>query len=176
MAWYTGFGQWLGALGSLIAAAVALGIATTDRRQAAKLRQAEQDDRAADLAREAGLVRVQISEIRVGSNVSRSLKAWVVTVRNWRKSRLFEVELTTIKAAGMEKPPEIRLYRKWNADGTEGRVPDGDLEFTPISHGEALRLFPEGETVLEYAAVRYTDDTGSRWEVDSETLTARKVS
>ncbi|MBM4509284.1 hypothetical protein GS421_06865 [Rhodococcus hoagii] len=59
VAWYSGFGQWLGALGSMIAAGVALWIATSER-------QAAQEARDRDLAREAGLVTVRVfDEMRV---------------------------------------------------------------------------------------------------------------
>src|SRR5271156_1740308 len=40
--WYTGFGQWLGGLGSLTAAVVALWIATRDRRERARERRSEE--------------------------------------------------------------------------------------------------------------------------------------
>src|SRR5271163_933725 len=39
--WYTGFGQWLGGLGSLIAAGVALWIAVTERRHVERQREAD---------------------------------------------------------------------------------------------------------------------------------------
>ncbi|NKW33288.1 hypothetical protein GS942_14280 [Rhodococcus hoagii] len=38
VAWYSGFGQWLGALGSMIAAGVALWIATSERQAAQEAR------------------------------------------------------------------------------------------------------------------------------------------
>ena len=41
VAWYAGFGQWLGALASLIVAGVALWIAVSERRQADRRHEAE---------------------------------------------------------------------------------------------------------------------------------------
>lgn len=46
VAWYTGFGQWLGALGSFAAAGVALWISTSDRRDRESERLAEEQTHA----------------------------------------------------------------------------------------------------------------------------------
>jgi membrane protein implicated in regulation of membrane protease activity len=53
--WYTGFGQWLGGLGSLIVATVALWIATRDRKER------EQEQKSADNA-QATLVLVELEQ------------------------------------------------------------------------------------------------------------------
>ncbi len=56
--WYTGFGQWLGALGSFTAAGAALWISTSDRRHTMADRRRATIQQDADLKRQAGLVRV----------------------------------------------------------------------------------------------------------------------
>lgn len=172
VAWYTGFGQWLGALGSLIAAAVALGIATTDRRQAAKLRTAEQDDRDADLAREAGLVRIQIEHVQDGVP---QMPVKAITVRNWRQSRLFEVELVRIAVTSAQTKAEIGSVRMHFPNGRSWGVNKHDVKLTPIDHGMTLWVFPMNGAVPKYGALQYTDEAGRRWEVDTKGIIARKL-
>ena len=53
--WYAGFGQWLGALGSIVAAVAALWIATTDRKRADLKLAQEKVERNDDRRREARL-------------------------------------------------------------------------------------------------------------------------
>ncbi|NKZ99169.1 hypothetical protein GTA26_30050 [Rhodococcus hoagii] len=92
VAWYSGFGQWLGALGSMIAAGVALWIATSER-------QAAQEARDRDLAREAGLVTVRVfDEMRVPGAGATDVAPGIV-VMNWRQSRLFNLHIREIRGA-----------------------------------------------------------------------------
>lgn len=91
--WYTGFGQWLGAVGSLIAAGVALWIAVTDRRQADMQRDA-------DLAREAGLVRVTAEKLGQRQPLGPNMPRAAVGSRNRRASRIFEIRVTRFLMQG----------------------------------------------------------------------------
>lgn len=169
-AWYTGFGQWLGALGSLIAAAVALGIATTDRRHAAKLRDEERAERDADLTREAGLVRVEIRDDDHGA-----FNATSVVVTNWRRSRIFEIEVLEVKAMDTDDKLEFERYRWVSKENGPVPVSPDKLHLVAFSSGASLWMVPRGGAVPEFAMLRYTDEAGRRWEVDSKGKIARKV-
>ncbi|MGW9568372.1 hypothetical protein [Prescottella equi] len=161
-AWYTGFGQWLGALGSLIAAAVALGIATTDRRNAANLRKREREDRDADLIREAGLVRVEVRDYNRGATSA-------VAVKNWRRSRIFEIEVLEAKTA--DTGTELEFERRyWWYTEDKGKVPvlRDYLHNFALSNSESLWLVPREGAVPKSATLRYTDESGRRWQVDTE--------
>lgn len=162
-AWYTGFGQWLGALGSLIAAAVALGIATTDRRHAAKLRDGERAERDADLIREAGLVRVEIRDNDHGGSATKA-----VVVKNWRLSRIFELEVFEAKAVGSEGNLEFERYQWFSMDNGKVPVFPGYMHTIAFSSTESLWMVPRGGAVPEFASLRYTDESGRRWQVDTE--------
>ncbi|MET3642804.1 hypothetical protein ABIC73_004407 [Prescottella equi] len=172
VAWYTGFGQWIGALGSLIAAAVALGIATTDRRHAADLRKAEQADRDADLAREAGLVRVEIK--KVADNLS-GADVKVLTVKNRRQSRLFEVDVICFETYGAEPQSGVgTILVRDNPDPVE-EVSKLRLVDTPMRPGAMLEIRSANGAPPVYGSIHYTDEAGRRWEVDSKRKIARKV-
>ncbi|MDC8980680.1 hypothetical protein PR370_01045 [Mycobacterium marinum] len=93
--WYTGFGQWLGGIGSLVAALVALGIATRDRNE----RTIERRDEEKTHAR---LVRLE-ARSNIGSpTVS-------VTIRNYGPLPILDVELVD---AEWTEYPELR----WGTD------------------------------------------------------------
>lgn len=171
VAWYTGFGQWLGALGSLIAAAVALGIATTDRRQAADLRKAEQDDRDADLAREAGLVRVEMGNV---TDSTSGATVRVLIVRNWRRSRLFEVDVNCFETHGAVAYPGIgTIILRHNGPARE--LGKRELGVTLIQPGAELQFRAANDAAPAFGSIHYTDEAGRRWEVDSDGIIARKV-
>ena len=173
MAWYTGFGQWLGALGSLIAAAVALGIATADRRHAAGLRKAEQDERDADLAREAGLVRVEFDDV-VDSLSGATVR--VLVVKNWRRSRLFEVDVNCFEAHGSDPHPGISpIVVRYNGIGPAQEVSNRRLGAIALREGVQLEIRSANGAPPAYGSIHYTDEAGRRWEVDSDGVIARKV-
>jgi hypothetical protein len=169
--WYAGVGQWLGALGSLLAAGMALWIATTDRRRADAQRQTEQRDRDADLLREAGLVRVRFEEIPRRQRISnRTFGEVGIGIRNRRASRIFDVELHTVTINGEDFPFEVTEI---SVDA--GAPSQGTLANRVIELDQELLLFSElpphsGEA---FAVVRYTDQQGRRWQVDTNGAVAK---
>lgn len=169
--WYAGVGQWLGALGSLLAAITALWIATTDRRRADDLRDAEQRDRDADLLREAGLVRVRFEEIprrqRLGGG---TFGETGIGIRNRRADRIFDVELHIVTINGEDFGFDVDTI---SVDA--GAAAQGTLMHRVIEPHQELLLFAEipphnGET---FAALRYTDQRGRRWQVDTTGAVAK---
>ncbi|NKS78208.1 hypothetical protein GS539_21045 [Rhodococcus hoagii] len=114
------------------------GIATTDRRQAAAQRQAEQNERDADRAREAGLVRIQIEYVQDGVP---PMPVKAITVRNWRQSRLFEVELVRLAVTSAQEQAEIGSIRLHYPTGRSCGVTQHDVKLTPIDHGMTLGSF-----------------------------------
>ncbi|MFD4268175.1 hypothetical protein [Rhodococcus sp. NPDC058481] len=191
MDWYTGFGQWLGALGSLLAAGAALWIATTDRRRTDLQRKADQDAQDGDLAREAGLVRVAIFPPRAERSLKPSDEAPGISVRNWRRSPLFDLRLESIVVQGETiLAPGIGYFKFPLKEASWGEFGVETLARKVIDSGDLLSIFPEAATVegrathgppelrkqkAEHVVLRYTDDTGRRWEVDSVSHIARRV-
>ncbi|WP_074327200.1 hypothetical protein [Mycobacteroides abscessus] len=163
--WYAGVGQWLGALGSLLAAIMALWIATTDRRRADNLREAERRDRDADLLREAGLVRVRFEEIPRRQQISgRAYGETGIGIRNLRADPIFDVELHTVTINSEDFRFDVETI---SVDG--GAAAQGTLTHRVIESHQELLLFAQipphnGQT---FAAVRYTDQQGRRWRVDT---------
>lgn len=168
VAWYSGFGQWLGALGSLFAAGVALWIATSDRRRVDDQRSADKEAQDEDLAREAGLVRIALQPYE------RPVQTWpAVSVRNYRKSRLFELELVEIEAE-VAGTPEVAVYR-WFTNGQDMMLKPKNLNTEIIESGDVLWLLLTDQAAPTSAVFRYTDETGRRWEVDTKGAIARKL-
>lgn len=163
--WYAGVGQWLGALGSLLAAITALWIATTDRRRADDLREAERRDREADLLREAGLVRVRFEEVPRRQRISGgSFGETGIGIRNQLADRIFDVELHSVTINGEDFRFDVDTI---SVD--TGAAVQGTLRHRVIESHQELLLFAEvpphtGET---FVAVRYTDQCGRRWQVDT---------
>ncbi|MBN7534693.1 hypothetical protein I3U85_10870 [Mycobacteroides abscessus subsp. abscessus] len=166
--WYTGFGQWLGAVGSLIAAGVALWIAVTDRRQADMQRDA-------DLACEAGLVRVtaeKLAQRRVGGRVARA----AVGIRNRRSSRIFEIRVTRFVMQGHDVPLELSRINGFDLHPSErAGMYTGNITNVVVEPDQLLVLFPLGDpdVLPEYVAVEYTDANGRRWIVDTNQAVIR---
>lgn len=169
--WYAGVGQWLGALGSLLAAITALWIATTDRRRAETVREAEQRDRNADLLREAGLVRVRFEEVpRLERLSGRAFGETGIGIGNRRADPIFDVELYTVAINGEDFRFDVDTISVAGGAATRGTLAHRVIE----SHQELL-LFAEipphnGET---FAVVRYTDQRGRRWQVDTSGAVAK---
>lgn len=163
--WYAGVGQWLGALGSLLAAITALWIATTDRRRADAQREAERRDRDADLSREAGLVRVRFEEVPRRQRISgTAFNETGIGIRNRRADPIFDIELHTVTINGEDFRFDVDTV---SVDG--GAAAQGTLTQRVVDAHQELLLFAEipphnGET---FAAVRYTDQIGRRWQVDT---------
>lgn len=169
--WYAGVGQWLGALGSLLAAITALWIATTDRRRADTLRETERRDRYADLLREAGLVRVRFEEVPRRQRISgTAFNEAGIGIRNRRAQPIFDIELHTVTINGEDFRFDIDTI---SVDG--GAAAQATLTQRVVDSHQELLLFAEipphnGET---FAAVRYTDQIGRRWQVDTSGAVAK---
>jgi hypothetical protein len=163
--WYAGAGQWLGALGSLLAAGMALWIATSDRQRADQQRTAEQRERDAELLREASLVRVCFEAIpRRQRMTGKTFHEAVIGITNRRIGHIFDIELkeTTID----EAPFRFQFKEVARDRGVPSEIALRDLVIDP---GQEVLLFSEtpphsGEY---FAVVRYTDQLGRRWQVDT---------
>ena len=179
--WYTGFGQWLGALGSFIAAGAALWISTTDRRRADAARQRVEDQEKADLERQAGLVRVTAEMLGQRQAVGPALNAAAVGIRNRRPDRIFDVEVVKFIHHGQEMELDIDMV---NGFAVFPRRPEHENRFPFKSELAGITLAPDEWLVLyqqdslpgtpaDYAAVRYTDTACRRWEVDTKGAVTR---
>lgn len=169
--WYAGVGQWLGALGSLLAAITALWIATTDRRRADELRDAERRDRDADLLREAGLVRVRFEEVPRRQRISgRTYDEIGIGVENRRADRIFDIELHSVTVDG-----ENFLFDVSDMAVDAKLAQLSSLAQCVLESDQELLMFSDtpphnGET---FAALRYTDQHGRRWQVDTSGAVAK---
>ncbi len=171
---------WFGAVGSLLAAGAALWIATTDRRRADNRERRTEHRAALELTREAGLVRIQTGEIQAPVLVGPGDTRFGLTLRNWRKSALFDVRLERIVVEGQEISP-VELERQAGAiyppDGDKKAYFSADeLARKMLDPGTIISWVPRGiSTAPELAIVHYTDDSGRRWEVDNTSTLARRI-
>jgi hypothetical protein len=165
--WYTGFGQWLGALGSLIAAGVALWIAVTDRRHADQRRDA-------DLAREAGLVRVTAEKLGMWQPVGPNIATAAIGVKNRRTDRIFDIEVVRFVMRGEETRPQIGDITLYPSPA-DRRMWASELPHLAIAPDQLLAIFPSGlpDIPADYAVVQYTDSAGRRWQVDTDASVKR---
>ncbi|MUM19715.1 hypothetical protein FZI91_21805 [Mycobacterium sp. CBMA271] len=159
--WYTGFGSWLGAIASVFAAVVALGIATSDRRRADRQRTIDSDERNEALRRQASLVRATATH------------GDLIKVCNWRSSRIFNIEITNVDIGGSNRLKTIGSIRVRMNDGSDQiswwRTPLETLVLKPnqeawiaVELAERYRL-----DTADKVAVRYNDEAGRSWEIDS---------
>lgn len=175
--WYTGFGQWLGALGSFIAAGAALWISVTDRQRSDAQRERIQVQEDADLNREAGLVRVALEVLGKRQPVGPSIPTASIGVRNRRANRIFDVEVVKFAQRGQDLDVEIDMV---NGFAVFPRRPEHEDRFTFKSELEGITLFPDEllvlyqNTVGDYAAVMYTDVKGRRWQIDTAGTVSRR--
>ena len=135
--WYTGFGQWLGGLGSLIAAGVALWIAVTERRHVERQREA-------DLMRQAALVQITATKLGKQQAVGPAFPAAGVMVRNRRTDRIFDIKVTQFVMRGDEiddpQLDSIDVYPK----AKDSWYVTAELEILAIASDQVLSLFPKG--------------------------------
>lgn len=179
--WYTGFGQWLGALGSFIAAGAALWISVTDRRRADGARQRVEDQEKTDLERQAGLVRITTEMLGQRQAVGPALKVGAVGIRNRRADRIFDVEVVQFIHDGQEMNIDVDMVNGFavfpSRPEHEKRFPfRSELLGITLATDEWLVLYQQDSlpnTPADYAAVRYTDTAGRRWEVDTEGVVTR---
>lgn len=174
--WYTGFGQWLGALGSFVAAGAALWISVSDRRRADAARQRVEDQEKTDLERQAGLVRVTAEMLGQRQAVGPGLSVGSVGIRNRRADRIFDIQVVRFIHHGQEMDIDIDMV---NGFAVFPRRPEHESRFAFKSELDGITLAPDEWLVLyqqgsisgtpaDYAAVRYTDTAGGRWEVDTD--------
>ncbi|CAM3726495.1 hypothetical protein TSOC111612_11375 [Tsukamurella ocularis] len=169
--WYAGYGQWLGAIGALVAAAVALGIATTDRRIAAEQRDAENTERDATLKREAALVRVGWEQVTTMRTFGGDRTEPMITVTNRRDVPIFDIEVVSFAQDGQE--PDTRFE-------VTGYMPLPMPDDANFAHQQPIpsHLVVEPAESIAFSigtasdspalvAVTYTDQKGYRWRVDS---------
>lgn len=175
--WYGAFGGWLGAIASVFAGAVALWITTTDRRRNDALRTASDVAEEKKLAREAGLARVSLGQI-VPSTALRPDLEDAIVLTNWRRSNLFDVVLDEVTVAGAYfDPTGVKKVDYYPSDQPPRRIRPLPLalERVVLQPREILGFFLPAGAVADYAAFRYTDDTGRQWSVDSRVHTAEPV-
>ncbi|BBY11007.1 hypothetical protein [Mycobacterium marseillense] len=168
--WYTGFGQWLGALSSFIAAVVALWIAVSDRRHVEK-------QLLADLAREAGLVRVTADIFYERDATNAPIRMAGVKANNRRTGRIFEIEVTRFVMGGREVSPlrlsSVELHPKPKGSYYTA----ADLPHLSIESDQSLYLYPNElpNNPADYVALAYTDSSGRRWQVDTDGKVVQRV-
>lgn len=171
--WYTGFGQWLGALGSFIAAGAALWISVTDRRNALADRKRAEAQQDADLQRQAALVTVAAKELARRQAVGASYKAAGVRIRNRRTDRIFDIEVVRYVHTGQDvelQPARINGFDVFPIETDRGFRHSSELAGLALQTDQTLAIYQPGylpNTPAEYASVRYTDSAGRRWEVDT---------
>lgn len=183
--WYTGFGQWLGALASFMAAGVALWIAGSDRRRSDNMRVEEHAQQEADLARQAGLVQVNVEMFGVRQAAGANLPAAGIGIRNRRADRVFDIDVVKLIHQGTEVPfdlkTDIEFINGWATSPVremyEKRFPQsGELIGIAVDTDELLIIYQPQHlpnTAADYAAIAYTDPSGRRWQVDTKGVVTR---
>ncbi|WP_111509608.1 hypothetical protein [Mycobacterium kyogaense] len=159
--WYTGFGQWLGALSSLIAAGAALWIAVSDRRQI--------DARTeADLKREAALVRVEITKYR--PDIWHDYDIPGIKIENRRSNRIFDIKLIRLATGGSDRLSDTSLDEVEFHLGSQGQLQELSDPAQPLDTDQSLNILIKTFAIeqTDYVAVQYTDSSGRRWEVDTD--------
>ena len=159
-----GLGNGLGGIGSLIAAAVALWIAVTERRRSDMERQRVNEQQEADLTRQAGLVRVTAEKLSQRQAVGPSIGRASIGIKNRRMDRIFDVEVVAFVHQGekMDLPvapvngfaifPRREAHENWFSVASElpGLIEDVDiwLERRPWE-GPVIWHFANGRYVAE---------------------------
>ncbi|TLH61001.1 hypothetical protein C1S79_25770 [Mycolicibacterium phocaicum] len=183
VAWYTGFGQWLGALGSFAAAGVALWISTSDRRD-------RESERLAEEQTHARLVRMSLDWHDTRAAVTAKL-------HNYGALPVLDVEL--VDAAWSEHPeaPWTALDNSWRGrrdykpilkshrggDDTVDTVFElsirfGDPEESPLAEvvprtaGYVHPSYKSIDLAKVVVRIRFTTANGIRWEMACSELGA----
>ncbi|MGZ9829483.1 hypothetical protein ACXYTP_21440 [Tsukamurella ocularis] len=180
--WFSGVGQWAGAVAGVFAGIAALWIATTDRRIAkqqrdddrterAQEREAERQDEEDALAREASLVRVQAGAVVSQRDVSGWHRATGIRIDNRRVGRIFEVEVVSVVVRG-EALTDLEpnsIYGLRLAPSDKDTHPKASLGYMTVRSDQALSIYMDqircGDDEPVEAVIRYTDERGYRWEV-----------
>jgi hypothetical protein len=164
--WYTGFGQWLGALGSFIAAGAALLIATRDRRDRDKERLE---------AHRAEATLVIVSPLYDLSS-SKSCR-FGVHYHNYGARPILDIQLAHIQ---MRAFPNARAQHSKRIDRlvrSEENTSFGDVTFLdetgalvppPRSGAEGYNGWPDFETNDVVGWIVFSDVYGNRWAKSSD--------
>jgi hypothetical protein len=158
--WYTGFGQWLGALGSFAAAAAALWIATTDRRVR------ERELLAADEA-QARLVIVQPQTSRHSGGLRYSMLFHNYGSRPILNVRLAKIELRAYPdaVAAYEDRTDL-LVRAEEATGSP-LVSFSDVGGSPlpapVMTADQQIQWPDTNELGLVGWIAFSDAMGNRW-------------
>ncbi|TVX95895.1 hypothetical protein FPV58_26660 [Mycolicibacterium porcinum] len=180
--WYTGFGQWLGALASFVAAGAALWISLSDRRYNMAERKRAEEQQDTDLNRQAGMVRVTAKEYARRQAAGPNFKHAAIGIRNRRSDRIFDIDLVKLVHHGEEI--EMADIDRINGFAVFPRRPEHEKRFPLKGELDGIALLSDEMLVLyhsdsmpgspaDYAAVRYTDAAGRRWEVDTDGAVTR---
>jgi hypothetical protein len=177
--WYTGFGQWLGALGSFVAAGAALWISGSDRRYNMKERQRTENQQDADLCRQAGLVQVTAEMLGRRQAVGPMNPTPAIGIRNRRSDRIFDINVTKFVHDGeeIELVPDMVNGFYVYPPRKENFHMSAELRSLALDADDLLVIYQQGSlpgTPADYAAVSYTDPAGRRWEVDTDGSVTRR--
>jgi hypothetical protein len=175
--WYTGFGQWLGALASFIAAGVALWIAVSDRRNNLKDRRLDAESAA---EAQAALIVVKVADPLQGTKFR-------IDVRNYSDHPILDIEFEWAKYS---RAPKAKAVPQLSHG--PGRVLDHDrsvysiwVDFIDESTKKSLIGDTFDNTYQEWtgpnlpdptavsAGVRFRDANGLRWRQDTEGTVTR---
>ena len=167
VSWYTGVGQWLGAIASVVAAGVALWIATSDRKRADQLRRDEQRERDADALREAGLVRVHIDDLPRRDVAGVSHGEYGVEVRNRRSTRIFDLDVEPTRDGEV-------IPVSWCSVEIDFKRASNDPADCVVQPDQVLHAFISIDSWRDVqVTVRYTDQSGRRWRVGTDGAVAK---
>lgn len=169
--WYTGFGQWLGALASFIAAGVALWIAVSDRRNNLNDRRIDAESAA---EAQAALIVVKVADPQQG-------KKFRIDVTNYSDHPILDVKFDWAKYS---RAPQAELLTQLIHG--EGRVLDTRgvysilIDFIDGVTKKSLMGDKFDDTYQEWdgpnrpdpkevsAGIRFRDANGMRWRQDTE--------
>ncbi|MEE2853759.1 MAG: hypothetical protein VX424_14060 [Actinomycetota bacterium] len=174
--WYTGFGQWLGALGSFAAAAAALWISVSDRQRSDEERRQGNAQVEADLGRQAALVRVTAEMLGRRQAVGPAIRTAALGIRNRRTDRIFDIEVLEFVHQGEKKDLPVARVNGFavypRREEHASRFPfSEELPGMTLDTDEWLVIYQPDQmpnVPADYAAVAYTDAAGRRWQVDTE--------
>ncbi|OPX12980.1 hypothetical protein [Mycobacterium sp. AT1] len=172
--WYTGFGQWLGALASFIAAGAALWISMSDRRNNIEDRRRLEREQQADLERQAGLVRITAEMLGRSQAAGPSIRTPSVGIHNRRADPIFDIDILKFIHHGQElelKPAFINGFAISPPRPSQKHwYQEAQLRRIALAPDELLVIYQQDDlpgTPADYVAVQYTDRSGARWEVDT---------
>lgn len=144
-------------------------------------RQRAEDQQDADLERQAGLVRVTAEKLSRRQAVGPSSGEASIGIRNRRSDRIFDIEVVKFIHHGEEMDLDVETMNGFavfpRRSEHENRLPKkAELPGIALATDEMLVLYQQDSlpnTPADYAAARYTDTAGRRWEVDTKGVVTR---